>query len=91
MQLFPLRFIPESPKINFLAMNKITYGLSIFLLIFSICWISVFKFNFGIDFVGGISMEVRASEEPDLAKMREVLGELGIGEVVLQNFGTMKR
>jgi preprotein translocase subunit SecF len=88
MQLFPLRFIPESPKINFLAMNKITYGLSIFLLVFSICWISVFKFNFGIDFVGGISMEVQTSEEPDLAKMREVLGELGIGEVVLQNFGT---
>jgi len=88
MQLFPLRFIPESPKINFLAMNKITYGLSIFLIVFSISWISVFKFNFGIDFVGGISMEVRASEEPDLPKMREVLGNLGIGEVVLQNFGT---
>ncbi len=90
MQLFPLRFIPESPKINFLAMNKVTYGLSIFLIAFSICWISAFKFNFGIDFVGGISMEVRASEEPDLTKMREVLGAIGIGEVVLQNFGTSR-
>jgi preprotein translocase subunit SecF len=88
MQLFPLRFIPESPQFNFLSLNKITYIISISLILFSIVWISIFKFNFGIDFVGGISMEVRTNEEPDLPKMREVLGSIGIGEVVIQNFGT---
>lgn len=43
--------------------------------------------NFGIDFAGGISIQARTSEEPDLSKMREVLGKLHIGEVVLQTFG----
>jgi len=64
--------------------------LSIILLLVSVAWISINQFNFGIDFIGGISMEVRANEEPDLTEMREVLGDLDIGEVVLQNFGTSK-
>ncbi|KJV89151.1 protein-export membrane protein SecF [Rickettsia bellii str. RML An4] len=48
----------------------------------------MYKFNFGIDFAGGIVIEVRLDQTPDLPKMRQVLGELGIGEVVLQNFGS---
>lgn len=64
--------------------------MSIILLLVSVAWISINQFNFGIDFIGGISMEVRANEEPDLTEMREVLGDLDIGEVVLQNFGTSK-
>lgn len=88
MQLFPLRFFPESPQFDFLKLNKITYSISIFLVVLSILFICIFKFNFGIDFAGGISMEVRTSEEPNLPKMREVLGSIGIGEVVIQNFGT---
>ncbi|GAB4162497.1 MAG: protein translocase subunit SecF [Rickettsiaceae bacterium] len=90
MQIFPLKLIPATPQFNFMGLRKITYGISLLLLIISIAWIVASKFNFGIDFIGGISMEVRASEEPDLPKMREVLGKLDIGEVVLQNFGTSR-
>jgi len=43
--------------------------------------------NFGIDFAGGIVMEVRAPQPPDLSDMREHLSGLGIGEVSLQSFG----
>ena len=90
MQLFPLRLIPDQPKFNFMAFRNISYGISIVLLVASIACIAINKFNFGIDFIGGISMEVRTNQEPDLPKMREVLGKLGIGEVVLQHFGTSK-
>lgn len=90
MQIFPLRLFPARPKFDFMQMKRVSYGLSIILLFISVAWISIHQFNFGIDFIGGISIEVRASEEPDLAEMREVLGDLDIGEVVLQNFGTSK-
>jgi preprotein translocase subunit SecF len=90
MQLFPLRLIPVTPDFNFIGLNKIVYGISIVLLLGSITCIAINKFNFGIDFIGGISMEVRAGEEPDLPKMRTVLSNLDIGEVILQNFGTTR-
>jgi preprotein translocase subunit SecF len=43
--------------------------------------------NFGIDFQGGILIEVGMPGPADLAGMRETLGGLGLGEVALQEFG----
>lgn len=90
MKILPLKLIPENTKINFMALRKANYAVSAALVILSFLVMFTIGFNFGIDFAGGISMEVRTSKEPDLTKMREVLGNLGIGEVVLQNFGTEK-
>lgn len=89
MQLYPLRLLPENTNFDFMNFKKISYTLSIILSVLSILSIVVYKFNFGIDFAGGISIEVRTNEIPDLPKMREVLGDLNIGEVVLQNFGSI--
>lgn len=87
MQVFPLRLLPANPEFDFIYMKKFSYGLSILLMVISFGFMAIKGFNFGIDFIGGISIEVRTDQEPDLAKMREVLGDLDIGEVVLQNFG----
>jgi preprotein translocase subunit SecF len=43
--------------------------------------------NFGIDFQGGILIEVGMPGPADLAAMRSTLGGLGLGEVALQEFG----
>ena len=90
MQLFPLRIFSAKPSFDFVGIKKISYGLSLLLLLISFVCVGIYQFNFGIDFIGGISMEVRTDQEPDLNKMREVLGEMEIGEIVLQNFGTSK-
>lgn len=88
MQLYPLRLLPDKIDFDFMNFKKISYTLSIILSLISILWVGIYKFNFGIDFAGGIVIEVRLDQAPDLPKMREVLGDLGIGEVVLQNFGS---
>lgn len=90
MRFFPLKLIPTNTNFDFMRIKNINYGISLLLFVISIVWISVYKFNFGIDFIGGISIEVRVDQTPDLAKMREVLGDLDIGEIVLQNFGSDK-
>jgi len=90
MRIFPLRIFPTKPSFDFVGLKKVSYTLSLLLLLISVVWISINQFNFGIDFIGGISIEVRTDQEPDLNKMREVLGDMDIGEVVLQNFGTSK-
>ena len=43
--------------------------------------------NFGIDFKGGILIEVRTPEAADIGKMRGQLNKIGLGEVSLQEFG----
>jgi preprotein translocase subunit SecF len=53
---------------------------------------SIFMFlgkglNYGIDFKGGIMLEVRTEKAADIAEMRSILGSLGLGEVSLQEFG----
>ena len=88
MQFFPLKLFPNNSNFDFMRIKNFNYGLSVLLFVISIAWIGVYKFNFGIDFVGGISMELRVDQAPDLAKMRTVLGDLEIGEIVLQNFGS---
>jgi preprotein translocase subunit SecF len=87
MQLYPLRLLPDKTSFDFMKFKKISYTLSILLSLMSIIWIGVYKFNFGIDFAGGIIIELRIDQEPDLTKMREVLSGLKMGEIVLQNFG----
>lgn len=90
MQIFPLRIVPESSSFDFMQFKKISYNLSILLSLVSFIWIGIYKFNFGIDFIGGISIELRSDQVPDLPSMREALNDLKIGEVVLQNFGSDK-
>ncbi len=90
MQLFPLKIVPSNTNFDFMRIKNLNYALSVFLFVLSIVWIGIYKFNFGIDFAGGISMELRINQAPDLAKMRTVLNELNIGEIVLQNFGSDK-
>ncbi|MBT4940913.1 MAG: protein translocase subunit SecF, partial [Rhodospirillaceae bacterium] len=43
--------------------------------------------NYGIDFQGGILIEVRVDKAGKLGEMRQQLSNLGLGEVALQEFG----
>ena len=43
--------------------------------------------NYGIDFKGGILMEVRTPDAADPGAMRLALSDLGLGEIALQEFG----
>lgn len=87
MQLYPLKLLPTKTNFNFMQFKKISYAISVVLSLISIIYTGIYRFNFGIDFAGGISMEVRSAESQDISEMRTILGELNIGEVMLQYFG----
>ena len=88
MQLYPLRLLPNKINFDFMHFKKVSYSLSIILSLLAILWIGIYKFNFGIDFAGGIVIEARLDQAPDLTKMRGALNNLEIGEIVLQNFSS---
>ncbi len=83
----PIRLVPANTRIDFMRWHKITLAVSVFLVLASIGLLFTKGLNFGIDFAGGILIEARAPEQPDLADIRERLSGLGLGEVALQAFG----
>ena len=83
----PIHLVPPNTRINFMRWHRFTFALAVVMTLGSIGLLVVKGLNFGIDFAGGILMEVRAPEAPDLADMRHRLGGLGLGEVSLQSFG----
>jgi preprotein translocase subunit SecF len=85
--LRPIRLVPAKTNIDFVGKRNIALAFSALLIIASLALLLVRGLNFGIDFEGGILMEVRTEQPADLAEMRATLGQLGLGEVSLQEFG----
>ncbi len=84
----PLHLVPPNTKIPFIRARGFTVVFSAFLSLLSVVLLTVFGLNLGIDFVGGITMEVRSRQAADLAQMRHTLDGLGLGDVALQEFGS---
>lgn len=87
MKLYPLRLWESNTSVDFMSLRKINYTISAVLTILSIGWISIFGFNFGIDFVGGVTIEMRTIDKPNVSELREVITKLDIGEVMVNTFG----
>ena len=82
------RFVPDRTAIPFLRYERLGYVLSALLILVSLVLLPTKGLNLGIDFRGGILIEVRMPDRaPDLGAMRATLGGLGLGEVALQEFG----
>lgn len=87
MSVFPLRLVPPDTKIDFIGKRAFAFAFSLVLIVLSVGFYLGKGLNYGIDFRGGILMEVRAPGPANLQQMRGMLSGLGLGEVALQEFG----
>ncbi len=88
MALFrPLHLIPHGTKFNFMRPRLLALGLSTFMNVASVVLVFTVGFNLGIDFKGGVLLEVQTPGKADLPAIRETVGGLGLGDVALQEFG----
>jgi len=84
----PHHLIRKRTSFDFLGKRKIALVLSSVVNLAALVGVFVFGLNFGIDFQGGIAIQVRAKQgEVQLDTLRSELGNLGVGEVTLQEFG----
>ena len=82
-----LRFIPEATDIDFVGFRYVAFAIDGILLLISIISIAVQGFNLGIDFKGGVLMEVKAAQVIDVGTLRQDVIGLGLGDPVVQTFG----
>jgi preprotein translocase SecF subunit len=82
-----LKLVPENTSIPFVSFRKIAYVVSALLLVASVYFYAEKGLNFGIDFKGGFLIEAHTENTADLASLRDITGNMGLGEVSLQTFG----
>jgi preprotein translocase SecF subunit len=82
-----IRKLPVDLGLNFMGRRSLFLVFSAALMVASVALVFVQGLNFGVDFRGGILLEVRTAQPVDLGELRSRLGGLGIGQVNLQQFG----
>ncbi|MFM7350500.1 MAG: protein translocase subunit SecF [Erythrobacter sp.] len=84
-----LKLVPDNTNIQFLKLRIPFFVLSIVLIVGSWVAVAVNGLNFGVDFAGGqeVRMTFTQQRAAPIPQLREIVGSLGYGEPVVQEFG----
>ncbi|HET7921429.1 MAG TPA: protein translocase subunit SecF [Gammaproteobacteria bacterium] len=83
-----MEFFHKTPNIKFLALRKLAIGLSLLVLVLCVLSLSFHGLTLGVDFTGGITVQVSYPEAADVRQVRNTLAQAGYKDAVVQNFGT---
>ena len=76
-------------NIEFMRIRKVASALSIILLIISICSLAINNLELGLDFTGGILLEIKLDQDiENLEEVRNLLAEEGIENFILNFSGS---
>jgi preprotein translocase subunit SecF len=73
---------------DFMRLRKPAIIVSVALLLISMISLFTLKLNVGIDFTGGSIIEVGYQQAVELEPIRNVLGNAGFGDAIVQHFGS---
>jgi preprotein translocase subunit SecF len=82
-----LKLVPDNTNFPFLKWRNPAVVLSIVLIVASIALVAIRGLNFGVDFAGGLMMDVRFEKPVELDELRASVDSAGAGEGSLQTFG----
>ncbi len=85
MRIF--NWITKDTNIDFMGARKLTYALSALMMVLAVASMAFKGFNYGIDFSGGILMEISSDQVINLDELRNKLDGVDIGEINLQTIG----
>ena len=79
--------MPAGTNIRFVNKRGLALRFPAIILLASVFCLTSLGLNFGIDFRGGILMEIRSPNAVNIPQIRDKLSNLGLGEVTIQEFG----
>jgi preprotein translocase subunit SecF len=85
-----MEFFKKRTAFRFMPLRKRWYAISGVLIVASLLMIGIRGLNFGIDFTGGVVMELGFPKTADLDQVRAALAKAGYGEATVQSFGSDK-
>lgn len=85
-----MEFFKRTPNVDFLGKRRFTYLISSVLMIGSLLLVALRGLNFGIDFTGGVVVEVSYPQAADHDRARDALEEAGFPDAQVQSFGTSR-
>ncbi|MEY4850729.1 MAG: protein-export rane protein SecF [Pseudomonadota bacterium] len=83
----PLKLVPDNTNIGFVKLRFIAFALTLALTIGAGALLAVRGLNLGVDFVGGLTMQVEFAQPPALDTLRGRVDRVGVGDSALQEFG----
>ncbi|MFZ4125731.1 MAG: protein translocase subunit SecF [Rickettsiales bacterium] len=84
---FPIRFLDKVPKFDFIGNRWYGFIFTILGMLITVGSLYTQGLNFGIDFTGGVVMEIRTEQKADIAKLRQIISTAPTGEAMLQEIG----
>ncbi len=85
MKIF--KWVTKDTTIDFMGPRKWTYALSIIMVVLSVASMAIKGFNYGIDFSGGILMELKSENKINVEELRKQLSTVDLDEINLQSIG----
>jgi preprotein translocase subunit SecF len=85
-----MEFFHKPTHIHFMESRKWSYTLSALLIVASLIGLWKPGLNYGIDFTGGIALEVAYPGPADVDRARHIVAQAGFPDAQIQNFGTSR-
>ncbi|MFW5735214.1 MAG: protein translocase subunit SecF [Oceanidesulfovibrio sp.] len=83
-----LNILKNVPNVNFIGARKVAFIISAALILLGVGSLMLKGGpSYGIDFAGGINVQLKFQEEIDLSKLRDALGTIGQEGMTVQRFG----
>lgn len=82
-----LKIVPDNTNIGFVRVRFIAFAITALLTIAAIGLVAARGLNYGVDFIGGVSIEEKFASAPPLDELRATVNALGYGETTLQEMG----